>query len=63
MRGAGSSPRALPQRYDLSHPATQVVARGRKVAMADPDMGNWTYAYNALGELVGRKSCPGDVGA
>lgn len=25
--------------------------RGRKTAMADPDMGSWTYIYNALGEL------------
>ncbi len=26
--------------------------RGRKTAMADPDMGAWSYAYNALGELI-----------
>lgn len=26
--------------------------RGRKIAMTDPDMGTWSYAYNALGELV-----------
>jgi len=26
--------------------------RGRKTSMADPDMGSWTYAYNALGELI-----------
>lgn len=26
--------------------------RGRKTAMADKDMGTWTYIYNALGELV-----------
>lgn len=25
--------------------------RGRKTAMADPDMGNWTYEYDALGQL------------
>ncbi|WP_444894462.1 RHS repeat-associated core domain-containing protein [Microbulbifer sp. TRSA001] len=27
-------------------------ARGRKVAMSDPDKGDWTYTYNAFGELV-----------
>jgi len=26
--------------------------RGRKKAMQDPDMGTWSYTYNALGELV-----------
>jgi RHS repeat-associated protein len=26
--------------------------RGRKLTMADPDMGNWQYFYNALGELI-----------
>lgn len=26
--------------------------RGRKTAISDPDKGRWTYAYNALGELV-----------
>ena len=26
--------------------------RGHKTGMVDPDMGNWGYAYNALGELV-----------
>jgi len=26
--------------------------RGRKTAMSDPDMGNWSYGYNALGELT-----------
>lgn len=25
---------------------------GRKIAMSDPDKGDWTYAYNAFGELV-----------
>ena len=25
--------------------------RGRKITMADPDMGIWTYAYDALGQL------------
>jgi len=27
-------------------------ALGRKVAMSDPDMGNWTYAYDTNGNLV-----------
>jgi len=26
--------------------------RGRKTGMVDPNMGTWSYAYNALGELV-----------
>jgi RHS repeat-associated protein len=26
--------------------------RGRKTQMIDPDMGTWTYFYNALGELI-----------
>ncbi|BAU48577.1 hypothetical protein SVA_2025 [Sulfurifustis variabilis] len=26
--------------------------RGRKIGMQDPDMGSWTYGYNALGELT-----------
>jgi RHS repeat-associated protein len=26
--------------------------RGRKIEMIDPDMGDWTYSYNAAGELV-----------
>jgi len=25
--------------------------RGRKISLADPDMGSWLYTYNALGEL------------
>jgi RHS repeat-associated protein len=29
--------------------------RGRKTVMSDPDMGNWIYAYNALGELIRQK--------
>lgn len=27
-------------------------AMGRKIAMADPDMGNWQYQHDVLGELV-----------
>lgn len=26
--------------------------RGRRIAMDDPDVGAWTYAYNAFGELI-----------
>jgi YD repeat-containing protein len=26
--------------------------RGNKISMNDPDMGRWTYTYNALGELI-----------
>lgn len=26
--------------------------RGRKISMADPDMGTWSYVYDALGQLV-----------
>lgn len=29
--------------------------RGRKISMTDPDMGNWTYGYNTLGELIWQK--------
>ena len=25
---------------------------GRKLTMSDPDMGNWNYSYNALGNLT-----------
>jgi YD repeat-containing protein len=26
--------------------------RGNKISMNDPDMGIWSYTYNALGELI-----------
>lgn len=29
--------------------------RGRKIAMHDPDMGDWTYTYNVLGEQTSQK--------
>jgi RHS repeat-associated protein len=32
---------------------------GRKIAMSDPDMGNWTYAYDALGNLTGQTDARG----
>lgn len=32
--------------------ASSYDVRGRKKAMQDPDMGAWSYTYNALGELV-----------
>ena len=40
-----------------ANPSEQVLTsneydiRGRKIKMIDPDMGTWTYKYNALGEL------------
>ncbi|MES2483003.1 MAG: RHS repeat-associated core domain-containing protein, partial [Pseudomonadota bacterium] len=39
-------------RYDL---------RGRKVAMQDPAMGEWQYAYNAHGELVWQRDALGQA--
>lgn len=30
-------------------------ARGRKTSMVDPNMGTWSYTYNAAGELVSQK--------
>ncbi|NBW79639.1 MAG: type IV secretion protein Rhs, partial [Betaproteobacteria bacterium] len=35
--------------------AMQYDLRGNKVAMQDPAMGSWTYAYNAYGELVSQR--------
>lgn len=35
--------------------------RGRKISMSDPDMGNWTYRYNVLGELVQQTDAKGQV--
>jgi hypothetical protein len=35
--------------------------RGRKIAMDDPDMGVWTYEYNALGELIKQTDAKGQV--
>lgn len=32
---------------------------GRKTAMSDPDMGNWSYAYDALGALVSQTDARG----
>ncbi|WP_160317527.1 RHS repeat-associated core domain-containing protein [Ornatilinea apprima] len=32
--------------------AIQYDLGGRKLSMNDPDMGNWSYTYNALGELT-----------
>ena len=33
--------------------------RGRKIAMNDPDMGAWSYAYNAFGELTSQTDAKG----
>ncbi len=32
---------------------------GRKAAMADPDMGSWSYSYNAVGALSGQTDAKG----
>jgi RHS repeat-associated protein len=37
--------------------------RGRKTGMTDPDMGIWTYAYNALGELISQTDARNQVTA
>ena len=49
--GPGVTPVVTTITYDLL---------GRKIAMADPDMGNWTYEYNAFGELVKQTTAKGD---
>ncbi|WP_420347318.1 RHS repeat-associated core domain-containing protein [Pelagibius sp.] len=35
--------------------------RGLKLTMDDPDMGDWSYDYNALGELVSQTDAKGQV--
>ena len=35
--------------------------RGRKTSMTDPDMGAWSYSYNALGELVSQSDAKGQT--
>jgi len=35
--------------------------RGRKIAMSDPDMGRWSYAYDALGQIVQQTDAMGQV--
>ncbi len=35
--------------------------RGRKIAMSDPDMGNWIYAYDTLDELVSQTDANGQT--
>ena len=34
---------------------------GRKMSMSDPDMGNWSYDYNAFGELVTQTNANGQT--
>ncbi|MBA6302857.1 RHS repeat-associated core domain-containing protein [Colwellia sp. MB02u-14] len=34
---------------------------GRKIAMNDPDKGNWSYSYNNLGELISQTSANGFI--
>jgi RHS repeat-associated protein len=35
--------------------------RGRKIAMSDPDMGDWKYRYNVFGELIWQKDAKGQI--
>jgi RHS repeat-associated protein len=35
--------------------------RGRKISMVDPDMGIWSYAYNAAGELTTQTDAKGQI--
>lgn len=35
--------------------------RGRKTSMSDPDMGTWSYQYNALGELTKQTDAKGQI--
>lgn len=35
--------------------------RGNKIGMADPDMGSWSYAYDALGQLIQQTDAKGQV--
>lgn len=34
---------------------------GRKLTMADPDMGNWSYVYNALGGMTRQEDAKDQV--
>ncbi len=34
---------------------------GRKLTMSDPDKGNWSYDYNALGELIAQTDAKGQT--
>ncbi len=36
-------------------------SRGRKIRTVDPDLGTWTYAYNAFGELIGQTDAKGNA--
>lgn len=53
--------------YDTKNAWTTIVtttgydARGRKVYMQDPDMGQWLYAYNAFGELKWQQDAKGQT--
>ncbi|MDB5905855.1 MAG: Flagellar hook-length control protein FliK, partial [Betaproteobacteria bacterium] len=35
--------------------------RGRKLTMADPDMGSWTYVYDVVGQLKGQTTAKAQV--
>jgi YD repeat-containing protein len=34
---------------------------GRKISTVDPDMGTWTYKYNAFGEMIRQTDAKGQV--
>jgi len=34
---------------------------GRKISMADPNMGSWSYQYNAFGEPIRQTTGKGDT--
>ena len=48
---------AMVARYAMSYDT-----RGRKIGMTDPNMGSWSYLYNALGELIRQTDAKGQVG-
>ena len=49
--GPGVSDAVTSMEYDLV---------GRKISTSDPNMGAWSYAYNAFGELVEQTTATGD---
>jgi YD repeat-containing protein len=51
------------RRTDTNNQLTWITydLRGRKITMADPNMGNWNYAYNPLGELKRQTDAKGNT--
>ncbi len=45
----------------LSTTALSQDVLGRKVGMSDPDMGEWSYAYNSLGEITSQTDAKGQT--